>query len=95
MEKPLICVDFDATIFDGYDVLPGCVEALTELRKSYRVMIFSARPTDGEREHMRRMLDKFNVPYDIIGPVKPNAVAFIDDKGVHFETWSTVKTCGY
>lgn len=92
--KPLICVDFDGTIFDGQKVYPDCIEKLTELRQNYIVMIFSAR--DGVyRDWMVSYLNAAKVPYDIIGPVKPNAEVFIDDKGLHFESWSKVKSCGY
>lgn len=94
MDKPLICVDFDGTIFDGVGVYPGCIEKLNEFRLNHRVMVFSAR--DGVyREWMIAYLKSARVPYDLIGPVKPNAEAFIDDKGVHFDgDWSAIK-CGY
>ena len=87
--RPLLCVDFDGTIWDG-DLLPGCVEKLSELRQRFYIGIFSARQTAGERQQMRTLLDTLGVPYDEILGVKPNAVAFIDDKGLHFTNWADI-----
>jgi len=90
--KPRYCVDFDGTIFDGVGILPGCVEALTELQKTYSIAIFSARPTDAERWHMAEVLKKHGVPFDEILPPKPEAVIYLDDKGRHFQGWDKVIT---
>ena len=84
--KPLLCVDFDNTITpDCKTVFPGCIEALTKFRETYSVAIFSARKTDAERTQMKSLLDSLGVPYDQILERKPDAVAFIDDKGIHFD----------
>ncbi len=88
--KPRICVDFDGTIFDGIGIFPGCAAALSELRKTYSVAIFSARPTDAERRQMVDIMTTNSVPYDEILPPKPEAVAYIDDKGIRFEGWDKV-----
>jgi ribonucleotide monophosphatase NagD (HAD superfamily) len=89
----MVAVDFDGTIFDGFNVFPGCVEKLTELRERYWIAIFSARQTDTERIQMKAILDSNGVPYDEILERKPNAVAFIDDKGIRFEgSWDKVLT---
>jgi ribonucleotide monophosphatase NagD (HAD superfamily) len=85
-----VCVDFDDTIFDGKGLLPGCVEALTKLREKYWITIFSARKTHPERVHMKEVLDRNRVPYDEILEGKPEAVAYIDDKGIKFEGWDKV-----
>ena len=90
MSKPRICVDFDGTIFDGVGIFPGCLEFLTELRKSYSVAIFSARPTDAERVQMVKILDAHGVPYDEIMPIKPDAAFYLDDKGRHFQGWDKI-----
>lgn len=82
--KPLLCVDFDGTIYDGKGLTDGCIEALALLRLTYEIAIFSARPTLAERVDMKRLLDQFRVPYDVVLDVKPNACYFIDDKGVRF-----------
>ncbi len=91
MPKPRICIDFDGTIFDGKVVLPGCVEVLTELRRTYRIAVFSARATDAERDQMINVLAQFNVPVDEILPRKPEADCYLDDKGRQFTGWDKVK----
>ena len=90
MSKPRICVDFDNTIFDGVGILPGCVAALTELHKTYSIAIFSSRPTEAERKQMIEILDAYDVPHDEVLPPKPEAVAYIDDKGIRFAGWDKV-----
>jgi hypothetical protein len=91
--KPRICIDFDGTIYTGNasnPIFPGCIVGLTELRKTYSVAIFSARPTDAERVQMVRILDEQGVPYDEIMPIKPDASFYLDDKGRRFEGWDKV-----
>ncbi len=88
--KPRLCVDFDGTIFDGSGIFPGCVEVLTELRKSYRIAILSARSTPAERIEMGVILLTRGVPYDEILPPKPEADFYLDDKGRQFQGWDKV-----
>lgn len=91
MNKPRLCVDFDNTIWDGQKVFDGCIEALTRLRKYHTIAIFSARATDAERAQMKGILDTHGVPHDEILPPKPDAVAYIDDKGIRFTgDWTKV-----
>jgi len=85
--KPRICVDFDGTIWDGEKIIDGCRFTLITLKKFYTISIFSARPTEAERQQMKDILDRNGVPYDEILPPKPDAVAYIDDKGIKFENW--------
>jgi hypothetical protein len=89
-DKARLCVDFDGTIFDGENIFPNCITVLTELRRTYRIAIFSARATDAERQQMIEILNESGVPYDEVLPPKPDAVAFIDDKGVRFQSWNTI-----
>jgi hypothetical protein len=90
--KPLLCIDFDGTITpDCKTVFPGCIATLTRLRETYSIGIFSARATQAERDQMVRLLDEWGVPYNLILPPKPNAVAFIDDRGYKFDgDWEKV-----
>jgi hypothetical protein len=89
--KPRLCVDFDGTIYDGTGIFDGCIEALSELRKSYTIAIFSARQTEAEREQMRELLRSFDVPHDEVLDAKPEAVAYLDDKGIRFDgDWRTI-----
>jgi hypothetical protein len=91
VSKPRICVDFDNTIFDGVGILPGCVEGLRELQKTYSVAIFTARATDAERRQMAEILHTNNIPHDEILPPKPEAAFYLDDKGRQFQGWDKVK----
>ncbi len=88
--KPRICVDFDGTVFDGSGILAGCIEVLTELRKTYSIAIFSARQSDAERVQMVKILDQHGVPYDEIMPIKPQAEIYLDDKGRQFQGWDKI-----
>jgi hypothetical protein len=88
--KPRIAVDFDNTIYDGVGLLPGCLESLAELQKTYSIAIFSARSTAAEINEMNSLLIRFRVPYDEILPPKPNCEFYIDDKGVCFTSWDKV-----
>lgn len=89
--KQRLCVDFDNTITDGEKVLDGCIEKLSELSQRFTIAIFSARLTDAERRQMKEMLDRWKVPYDEILERKPDAVAYIDDKGIRFDgDWSKI-----
>jgi len=90
MDRPRLCVDFDGTIYTGVGLNPGCVEALTRLRQTYRIAIYSARLTDTERQQMKEFLDANQVPYDEILLPKPDADFYIDDKGVRFTSWEKV-----
>lgn len=97
MEKiKTICVDFDGVIHkyskayhDGtiYDEpVEGAKEALRLLRaKPYRIVILTARPKDGIAE----WLDKHGFsPYvDEVTNIKPQAVCYIDDRGIRFTNW--------
>lgn len=88
--KPRICVDFDGTIWDGCFLLPGCIQMLNILRQTFTIAIYSARQTDAERNQMESCLKAHFVPYDEILPPKPEAVAYIDDKAIHFAGWDNV-----
>lgn len=88
--KPRICIDFDGTIYDGKGLFPGCVEVITELRKTWRVAVFSARGTDPERDQMIRILSENDVPVDEILRGKPEADFYLDDKARQFVGWEHV-----
>jgi ribonucleotide monophosphatase NagD (HAD superfamily) len=83
-------VDFDGTIWDGKQIIPGCTLVLAALRETYEVAIYSARQSIAERNQMEYCLKVHFVPYDVILPPKPEAVAYIDDKAIHFDGWDKV-----
>lgn len=90
VSKPRVCVDFDDTIWDGKQLLPGAREGIAKLHAKYTVAIFSARATEAERRQMEQLLRSHGIEFDEILPAKPDAVAYIDDKGIHFTSWDKV-----
>ena len=87
----------DGTLYD--DPIEGALESLKFLYKNdFQLIIHSCkcnpeRPlVDGlnGKELIRKWLLKHNVSHTIsdIVHVKPNALIYIDDKGIRFENWS-------
>lgn len=96
--KRRIAIDFDGTIHkysrgfaDGtiYDEpIEGAKELLTELSKDYQLIIFTARTNLGD---IGRWMYKHDIPYDEITNNKPPAMAYIDDRAIHFESWDKTR----
>lgn len=89
--KPAILVDFDGVVaeYDGkwrgeehYGKLTG-KEALIELSKEYRILIYTARR---KVENVKAFLSSNGVPFDNVLH-KPGAIAYIDDRCVVFKDW--------
>ena len=97
MTKKEIAVDFDGVIHqyskgwhDGsiYDApMAGVKEALIELGKKYKIVVFSRRAVHQGRKVIKDWLDINQIPYDRITKIKPKARWYIDDRAVHFTTW--------
>lgn len=98
-----IAVDFDGTIHDpfnrkkGYKMgqpIPGAAQAIKMLRdKGHEVIIF---PTWADSQQRRQAivdwLTYFQVPFDDVTSVKPEADIYIDDRAIRFTDWpSTLK----
>ncbi len=104
--KKALAIDFDGVIhgyskgwLDGtiYDhPILGAKEALEELSKEFRIIIYSTRNYDRivQEEHqanqvveMEKWLAKHDIPYDEIHtkPDKPICKLFIDDNAYRFE----------
>jgi hypothetical protein len=102
-----LAIDFDGVIhnmdkgfYDGTcygDPLPGSLEAIRELSKKYRIIIFTAkakpdRPlVNGKTgiELVREWLDKYGVLDCVIDITseKPRAILYIDDNGYRHTDW--------
>lgn len=90
----------DGTVYD--EPIPETAEALRSLSQSYRLVIFSAkaradRPlVNGKTgiELIWEWLDRYDLKRYISEVVseKPRALYYIDDKAIHFTTWSEVLT---
>ncbi len=98
----VICVDFDGTLAEFVSdiesfgpVIPGCAEALAELKRhGYRIIIHTARPSRTDHlERLAQYLRDAGIPFDDInldstGPwqtSKPVADLYIDDRALRFE----------
>src|SRR3954468_24038432 len=78
----LIGIDFDGTMFDRDQPLPGVKDAINVLReKGHKVMIFSCNST----KWIEKCLNNHDIRFDYIWEGdKPNCGLFIDDRGYRF-----------
>lgn len=85
----------DGTIYDP--PVAGAVEALERLHRRYRVVIFTTRvnpDVPGGHAQLKRVIDwleengfEDGVHFDEVTHAKPPAVAYIDDRALHFTSW--------
>lgn len=95
-EHDTIAIDFDGVIHkyskgwqDGsiYDEpVPGAREALLELAKDFKLVVFTAR---SDQNAVREWISKkINLSLPVTN-IKPPALAYIDDRAVHFTDWQS------
>lgn len=97
LTKPTVGIDFDGVIHAGGHGMPGEVEgqpvdgaqdALKQLSDRYRIVIFTARQDFGAvRDWLKA--NGMNDYVDEITNRKPNALAYVDDRGIHFVDWKS------
>ena len=86
----------DGTIYDN--PVPGAFNALTRLMERYAVVIFTARNIHQVAEWLSAhgnydVTTEWTPPFWntrgvlLVTNVKPVAVAYIDDRGIRFESW--------
>jgi hypothetical protein len=89
MSKNIVCVDFDGVLnnYSGwkgetelYTPRTGVKEFMGNLRKDYRVVVFTTR----DNEKVREWLEKYDILYDDITSTKQGAVCYIDDRALKF-----------
>jgi hypothetical protein len=100
--RSAVCVDLDSVLarYDGWrgiekigEPVPGGREFLTQIRKKYRVIVYTSRiNTESLRaeevsklkSHIERWLARHELPFDEVytGFGKPLAIAFVDDRAV-------------
>jgi len=92
-----ICIDFDGTItnYQGYkgspDIIedelnPGVIESINELKKDYKIIIFSVRATTSiGKVAIMKYLVKHNVYFDKVTHEKLGADLYIDDRGIQYK----------
>lgn len=93
-----IAIDLDGTIHDPFNRLPGykmgqpiqgAAQAIKQLRDAgHEVIIF---PTWADNQQRRQAivnwLTYFQVPFDDITSVKPDAGAYVDNRAIRFINW--------
>lgn len=96
----VLAVDFDGVIHDpthrdpgkkmGKPV-PGAKQALCLFREQgHEIIVHTIRATiPAKSKHVEDWLDYFDIPWDQVTAVKPDADFFIDDKALHFKDWAT------
>lgn len=94
--KLSVVFDFDGVIsenrngWEGVSVInerpvEGIKEAIDEIREHYKVIILSQRcSTVNGLNVLKDWLDGYDIRYDDLTDVKPQAVAYIDDKAICF-----------
>jgi 5'(3')-deoxyribonucleotidase len=107
-QSNVVAIDFDGVLHDAYqgwgngtcygNPLPGAIDAIKELSKKYKIIIFTAkakpdRPlVNGKTgtELVQEWFKKYNILDYISGITseKPRAELYIDDNGYRFENWN-------
>lgn len=103
--KPIITVDFHHTITKRCSACPGedlgdtkangepqegVVEALTELSKTFKIIIFTGSGNFWDKNQCQTIIDylkKYGIPFDEIRFDKPPASYMIDDRALHHTSW--------
>jgi len=69
----------------------GAVEAMRALKaKGHVIIIHTVR---GDRpKHVMDWLSYYNIPFDDVTNIKPNADLYIDDKAITFKGWEALKS---
>lgn len=93
--KKTIAIDFDGVIhlnrhfisstIINDEPVPGAFNAIEQLRRQYKVIIFSCRATQaGGIEAIQDWLDMHGIEVDEVVGAKPHATVYIDDRGLNF-----------
>lgn len=99
VDKPIL-FDFDGVIHkaskgygDGaiYDEpIEGAVFTIRNLLDAgYKVIIFTSR-TEKEWQKIRDWLERYQFPPLPITNIKVPALAYVDNKGIRFDTWASI-----
>ena len=91
----LVSLDFDGVISTKAPgkrlgtLMEGAKEALDDLEESgYTLVIHTLRAkTEKGKEAVENFLDYYELPYNDVTNLKPDAIIFIDNKAIRFESW--------
>jgi len=106
-QSKVVAIDFDGVLHNAYkgwgdgtcygDPLPGSIDAVKELSKKYKIVIFTAkakpdRPLVNGKNGIKLVqewFERYNILsyIDSITSEKPRAELYIDDNGYRFENW--------
>lgn len=101
MIKQTVVFDFDGVIstyengWEGAHVIndkpvDGIKRAMLQIRNEYKIVILSSRCSSANgRKVLIDWLDKYEIPYDSVTDIKPQALAYIDDRAICFRGDST------
>lgn len=89
-QLPIIAVDFDGPLCDQAEIVHQAAESLAYLvDKGFRVVIHTQRAkSPSGASYVAQFLDERDIPYHEITAIKPNAVLFIDDRALRFDSWA-------
>lgn len=102
-----LAIDFDGVVhtfnkgyYDGTcygEPLPGSLEAIKELSKKYKIIIFTAKVKENrplvKGKTGRQLVEEWLIKYGIrdyvseITAEKPRALLYIDDNAYRFDNW--------
>lgn len=94
----VIAIDFDHTIHDASRPIEGrrmglpiegTKEALTKLHRRYKIIIFTIWKPENHQT-IKDYMVYYKLPYDEVTNVKPNALAYIDDRAITFTNWKDI-----
>lgn len=102
-DKPILCVDFHHVITttceacrqgQNYTLQKGAKEALEQLSKTFRIVIFTGNPSGlswlptDYKVHMEEWLRTNGIPFSQVLFTKPPACFIIDDRAIHHLSWA-------
>lgn len=88
----VIAIDWDNTLMEGKEWLPGAKDAILKLReKGHKIVIHSCN----NPQWIEKNMNEAGIPIDYIWGIdkechgKPMCDLYIDDKGFHFTDWKS------
>lgn len=100
----ILAIDYDGVIHDYKNPPPGrkmgppiegAKEALTEFKRQGHTVIIHTVWIPETHATIAKWMEYFDIPYDSITNIKPNAACYIDDKAIHFTAWENIKITPY
>jgi hypothetical protein len=95
----ILAIDFDGTIHNDHHVVPGgplgppmphAKRALTAFKDAGHKIVIHSVFAVTHADEVREWMHKHQIPFDSIEP-KFRADVYIDDHGVHFDTWDAIE----